>query len=268
MPSAKELRVGAIDARSGNAFVRAHHYSGKVDTRTQIHLGVFLDDRLEGVMQFGPSIDKAKSQQLVRDTPWNGFLELNRLAFSDRLPRNSESRALSVALRLMRRHAPHVEWVVSYADATQCGDGAIYRASGFHLVSIKKNSSMWRMPDGEVIAKLVLEPGFSPGSKEGSVKARYGKTGTETSTAFLRRIGAEPLAGWQIKYIFFLDPAARDRLTVPILPFSEIDRVGARMYRGARRGSVDSDTPDLRSGEGGASPTSRLQSPGGADAER
>jgi hypothetical protein len=260
MPTAKDLQVRSIDASDARAFVRANHYSGKVDTRSQVHLGVFWQERLEGVLQFGPSIDKNKSIGIVADTPWNGFMELNRLAFTDRLPRNSESRAISVAMRLIRKHAPHIQWVLSYADGTQCGDGAIYRASGFHLIGIKKNSSMWRMPDGEVIAKIVLEPGFSPGStNKNSVKARYGKTGTESSTAFLRRIGAEQLPGFQLRYIYFLDPTARDRLTVPILPFSDIDKHGAGMYRGTRRGSVDSDTPDIRSGEGGASPTSRLQ---------
>ena len=76
-------------------------------------------------MQFGPSIDKNKTIGLVKDTPWNGFMELNRLAFSDLLPKNSESRALSIAMRLIRKHAPHVEWILSYADGTQCGDGTI-----------------------------------------------------------------------------------------------------------------------------------------------
>jgi hypothetical protein len=257
--SAKNLHIRSLEPRHANAFVREHHYSGKVDTRTQVHLGVFWEGRLEGVLQFGPSIDKNKSIGLVADTPWNGFMELNRLAFTERLPHNSESRAISVAMRLLRRHAPHVQWIVSYADGTQCGDGTIYRASGFHLIGIKKNDMMWRMPDGQVIAKIVLEPGFSPGStNKNSVKARYGKTGTESSTGFLRRIGAEMIPGYQIKYIYFLDPTARDRLTVPILPFSDIDKKGAGMYRGQRRESVDSDTPDLRSGEGGASPTSRL----------
>jgi hypothetical protein len=263
--SAKALEVKSIEARYANAFVRSHHYSGKVDTRTQVHLGVFWQGTLEGVMQFGPSIDKNKSVGLVRDTPWNGFLELHRLAFSERLPPNSESRAISVAVRLLRKHAPHVQWMLSYADGTQCGDGTIYRASGFHLISVKKNTSMWRMPDGEVIAKIVLEPGFSGSAKGNGVKARYGKTGTETSTTFLRKIGAEQLVGFQLKYIYFLDPSALERLTVPILPFSAIDDAGARMYRGSRLESVDSDAPTFRVGEGGASPTSRLHTAGRDD---
>jgi hypothetical protein len=196
---------------------------------------VFWDGRLEGVMQFGPSIDKNKSVGLVRDTRWNGFIELNRLAFTDRLPRNSESRAISVAMKLLRKKAPHIEWCLSYADGTQCGDGTIYRASGFHLLKVTPNKSMWRMPDGEVICKIVLEPGFSPhGSQENTVKSRYGKTGTETSTSFLKRIGAECLGGFQLKYIYFLNPAARDRLTVPVLHYDEIKKQGAQMYKGNR----------------------------------
>ena len=67
----------------------------------------------------------------MTDTPWNGFLELNRLAFADWLPRNSESRAIGYALRWLRATYPWLQWIVSFADATQCGDGAIYRASGF-----------------------------------------------------------------------------------------------------------------------------------------
>lgn len=232
--SAKDLILRPISGQEARALVKRIHYSGKVDPRSQIHLGVFYQGRLEGALQFGPSIDKRKTIGLVSDTSWNGFIELNRLAFSDRLPRNSESRALSVAMRLLRSHAPHIEWVLSYADGTQCGDGTIYRAAGFLLTGIKENSSMWRLPDGEVHAKLVFEPGFSPNSGENSVKRRYGKSGSETSTKFLERIGAQRLPGFQLRYIYFLNPAARERLAVPVLPFSAIDEAGARMYRGVR----------------------------------
>jgi hypothetical protein len=109
----------------------------------------------------------------------------------------------------------------------------MYRASGFKLIGIKKNTSMWRMPDGEVLAKLVLEPSFSLNSKgTTSAKARYGKTGTESSTSFLRRIGAVQLEGFQIRYFYPLHDDALSRLTVPVLPFSEIQRLKAGMYLG------------------------------------
>jgi hypothetical protein len=71
--------------------------------------------------------------------------------------------------------------------------------------------------------------------------------------------GWKPLHGFQLRYIYFLDPTARDRLTVPILPFSEIERRGAGMYKGKPRVvSADSGTlPDQGRG-GGATPTTTL----------
>ena len=257
MATAKDIRVEPISAQDARAVVRRIHYSGKVDPRSQLNLGVFLNGRLEGAMQFGPSIDKRKIQPLVRDTAWNGFIELNRMAFSDALPRNSESRAMSIAFRMMRKQYPHIEWVVSFADGAQCGDGAIYRAAGFALTNIKKNTSMYRLSDGSTICKLVLEPGFSPNSGPNSIKARLGKSGSETSGAFLKRVGAEAIPGFQLRYIYFLNPAARDRLTVPVLPFSRIDEMGAGMYKGKARvkQATEGDQPE----GGGAAPTHALQ---------
>ena len=127
------------------------------------------------------------------------------------------------------------------------------------LTDIKSNGSMWRMPDGEVVCSIVFNPGFQPNVKGGSIKDRYGKTGSEASTAFLNRIGAIKLPGFQLRYIYFLDPTARDRLTVPIIPFSEIEKRGAGMYRGKPRvTSIGSDAPAIQAGEGGATPTVTL----------
>lgn len=260
MPSAKDIRVAPIARRDAIAFIRRVHYSGKDDNRSRIHLGVFLDGILGGVMQFGPSMDKRKSIGLVAATPWNGYMDLHRLAFTDDLPRNSESRAISVAMRILRKKAPHLQWILSYADATQCGDGTIYRASGFVLTGIKKNTSMYRMPDGAVLCKIVFEPGFSANISAG-VKGKYGQDGSMTAGRFLKRIGAERLVGHQLRYIYFLDPAARARLTVPEIPFSRITEMGAGMYRGQPRvGSIDGDAPASQVGEGGSTPTPTLQS--------
>jgi hypothetical protein len=152
--TAKDIKVAPIKAADANALVKRVHYSGKVVNNSQLHLGVFLGGRLEGVMQFGPSLDKRKIQGLVEGTLWNGFIELNRMAFSDRLPRNSESRAMAIAFRIIRKNYPHLQWVISFADGTQCGDGTRYRAAGFVLTGIKKNTQIWATDDGEVFSRL------------------------------------------------------------------------------------------------------------------
>jgi hypothetical protein len=245
MATAKDIRVAPISADDANRLVRVLHYSSKVVPNSQLHLGVFLDGRLEGAMQFGPSMDKRKTLGLVRDTPWNGFLELNRMAFSDRLPRNSESRAIAIAMRMLRKTYPHLEWVISFADGTQCGDGTIYRASGFMLSGIKPNKTILLMPDGSVVADKTLN------------NSNYILRGE--SAGYWKKHGAAPLDGFQLRYIYFLNPSARDRLTVPVLPFSRIDEMGAGMYKGKARvkQATEGDQPE----GGGAAPTHALQSP-------
>ena len=149
-----ELRV--IPSRIANPFVDRVHYSGKHVNNSQLHLGAFLDGRLHGVMSFGPPMDKSKVIGLVEGTPWNGMIELNRMAFDDTLPRNSESHCIGLAMRMLRKNAPHVKWVLSFADGCSCGDGTIYRASNFVLTGITKNSTILRLPNGKEISNMTI----------------------------------------------------------------------------------------------------------------
>jgi len=260
MPTAKDLRVAPISSQDANAFTRRHHYSGKVVQNSQVHLGMFLDGRIEGVMQFGPSLDKRKIIGLVAGTSWNEFIELNRMAFTERLPRNSESRALGVAMRLLRKTYPHLKWVVSFADATQCGDGTIYRASGFVLTGISRNTNLAVLPDGSVMHKLTIQS--NPTRPRPELQGRTTAEvigGAQSWDKYLAAAGGTKLEGFQLRYIYFLDRSARERLTVPVIPFNEIGRRGARMYKGKRVGSDTSDTPGVQPVEGGATPTPTLQ---------
>lgn len=259
--TAKEIVVKPISSQDAARIVKACHYSGISAINASLHLGVFLGGKCGGAMQFGPSLQKSSTITIVEGTSWTGFIELNRMAFADWLPRNSESRAIAVAMRLIRKAYPHIEWVVSFADGTQCGDGTIYRASGFVLTGIKENSTMHMMPDGTVFADVGLR------ASSANLRKKVGYKLGEPFSAFKQRTGAKRVPGFQLRYLYFLNPAARDRLTVPILPFSEIDKRGAGMYRGKQRiqsraGGDTTDTPVFQTGEGGSTPTSALQSTG------
>lgn len=263
MSSAKNILVKPITAQSAAKVVRLFHYSGKVVNNSQLHFGVFLDGKCGGALQFGPSMDKRKVGGLVRGTSWNGFIELNRMAFADWLPRNSESRAIAYCIRFIRKRYPHIKWIVSFADATQCGDGTIYRASGFVLTGIKRNDQIIEFPDGLRETRLVLTDPQRPRRIE--LAKRYGaKIGTKASLKPFLDIGAKPLEGFQLRYIYFIDPGCRKNLTVDELPFSAIKDFGASMYLGKRASSETSDTPSGQDGKGGATPTDALQFQKGA----
>lgn len=258
--TAKDIHVAAISSTEANEMIRQWHYSGKVVSNSQLHLGVFLNGKCGGVMQFGPSLDKRKMVGLVEGTKWNGFIELNRMAFSEFLPRNSESRAIAVAMRLIKKHYPQIEWVVSFADGTQCGDGTIYRASGFVLTGINPSSNLARLPNGTVIHKMTLESGPDRPRPELGGRSYYSVTGGKYNfKRYVEVTKAQVLVGFQLRYIYFLNSTARARLTVPIIPFERIGEMGASMYRGQKR-AVSKDvvaSPD-QGEEGGSTPTTAL----------
>lgn len=54
-------------------------------------------------MQFGPPMNKKAVLGLVEGTGWSEMIELNRMAFSEFLPKNSESRALGYAIKLIKK---------------------------------------------------------------------------------------------------------------------------------------------------------------------
>lgn len=202
---------------------------------SSLHFGVFLDNKLHGVMSYGPSLDKAKMLGLVEGTGWNEFLELNRMAFDDVLPRNSESRAISMSIKLIKKNAPQIKWIVSFADGCSCGDGTIYRASNFVLTDIKANYNLVLLPSGEKIHKMTLESNPTAPRKELHGKSYYGITGGKFDfKKYVEYTGGEILKGYQLRYIYFIDKKCRERLTVPEIPFSRIDEIGAGMYKGER----------------------------------
>lgn len=242
MGIAKQIKVKVIPSNIANAFVKKYHYSGKVVNNSQLHFGCFLDGVLHGVMSFGCPLDRRKVLHLVvsRETGqpalWNEMLELNRMAFDEVLPRNSESRCISVALRLIRKNAPHIRWVLSFADGTHCGDGTIYRASGFKLTGIS-TASMIELPEkywkynggGHYAHRMTLQAKSNVMYK--ILQKDLGLNGAYKSMEwYAEKLGTKVVEGFQLRYIYVLDP--NFRLAVPEIPFSKIDEIGAGMYKG------------------------------------
>ena len=233
--SVKDIHIKPINSSRANDFIKRHHYSGSVVPNSQLDLGAFYHGSLEGVLQFGPPMDREKLIGLVEGTEWNEFMELNRMAFTDALPQNSGSRCLSIAFKLFDKHAPHVKWIVSFADATQCGDGAVYRASNFVLTGIRENKTVLELPSGETIADMTLTAHSDTPRPELGGKTFYEVTdGTGSMTKFMEETGAKKLRGYQLRYVYFIDKDYRENLTVHEIPYERIDELDAGMYKGEK----------------------------------
>ena len=235
MGRAKEIEVKVIPAKIANDFVKKHHYSGKVVPNSKLHFGAFLDGKLHGVMSYGASMDKSKIIGLVAGTNWNEFIELNRMAFDDYLPRNAESYCIAKSIKLIKKNAPHIKWIISFADACSCGDGTIYRASNFVLTGITVNKNMILLPNGEKIHRLALNAHADvPRPELGGLTTGQLCGGSFNTKKYLEATGGKILEGYNLRYIYFIDKSCRSKLTVPEIPFSKIDEIGAGMYKGQK----------------------------------
>jgi hypothetical protein len=159
------------------------------------------------------------------------MLELNRMAFDDYLPKYSESRCFSIAVKLIKKNAPHIKWILSFSDGVQCGDGVIYRASGFSLTAIKKSTQIIETPKGERVTRMTLTQVGNPKRARILKECGIKDTGASSINMFIEK-GCKNVDGFQLRYIYLIDKTCK--ITVPILPFSKIDEMGAGMYRGKK----------------------------------
>lgn len=259
MPSVREIQVQPVTSAAAEQCVKRWHYSGRVVQNSQVHLGAIVNGRLLGVMSFGPPMARHNVLGFVRDTAWDGMMELNRMAFSDELPRNSESRCLAVACRILAKRYPRLEWLLSFSDGVQCGDGTIYRAAGWLLTGVTPNGSMLQAPDGRMFVTMALRAGTQ---RRTQALSAYGAAAHPMAHSSSMRpffdAGFRAADGFMLRYIKPLRAGVAERLTLPVLPYSEIDQRGATMYRSQRPSSMNHAPPD-HGGDGGVDPTDGLQ---------
>lgn len=121
--------VKEIPRDQANRIIIKNHYSGKIYSGTFIHLGLFIDRRLLGVIQLGYAMNPASAGSVVETTQMDEYLELNRMWMDDAAGRNTESRALSYAVKFVRGKFRKIKWIQSFADE-RCGMfGIVYQAS-------------------------------------------------------------------------------------------------------------------------------------------
>ena len=98
----KEFSVKEINRNKANDIIIQNHYSGKIYNATYIHLGVFINSNLVGVLQYGYAMNPASADKIVTGTELDQYLELNRMWLHDDAPRNSESKAISYSIKYMK----------------------------------------------------------------------------------------------------------------------------------------------------------------------
>ena len=142
-----------IDSTIARAVVKNFHYSKKAVNNSILHLGVFnkKSKKLEGVLQYGyPLNPKTTPQKYVNDSSMYDMLELNRMAMFDTAPKFSESQAIGLSIKYLKRYEPNIKWLLSFSDGKEGNVGTIYQATNWLYLGYQRSISFYRL-DGEII---------------------------------------------------------------------------------------------------------------------
>jgi hypothetical protein len=200
------FHVRLIECSVARALIREHHYSQSVVANSDVHLGVFIQGALQGVLQYGPAMNPASGGSIVRGTTVEGYRELNRMWLDDIAPANTASRAISYSVKLLRRIRPSVMWIQSFADE-RCGRlGVVYQASNF-LFCGSHRAKFWEL-DGEWYHNICM-------TVRGD--ARVGRPDAIHLQANKERAVMHTFD--QYRYILPLHRSVRAKLLLPVLPY-------------------------------------------------
>ena len=134
----KKYFVEQIHSSKANKMTALYHYSGVGFKKAILNLGVFRkeDSKMVGVLQWGSSYqENIRLDRYVKETiNKSEYLELNRFSMADSEGPNSESQAISLGIKWIKKYMPEIRLLVSYAGRKEGNYGYIYQATNWEYL--------------------------------------------------------------------------------------------------------------------------------------
>jgi hypothetical protein len=137
-----KIVVRQIQKDVAKEFIVKHHYTHKFGS-TRYAIGVYYIEtsnnvlfsttyeKLIGCMTYGHPVSNRTINSIAPNLGLDEVLELTRLVCLDGYGKNLESYVIGQSFDWLRKNAPEVKVLVSYADPEQAHTGGIYRATNW-----------------------------------------------------------------------------------------------------------------------------------------
>ncbi len=200
----KDFYIAVIPSKLAREIIIKNHYSHRIVNNSYIHLGVFINNCLLGVLQFGYCMNNVwGAQKIVAGTKQDEYLELNRMWLDDAALKNSESKAISYAIKYIKKVCPKIAWIQSFADERCKCLGVTYQAANFLYFGHHK-TGFYEL-DGQAYHPMLL-----------TAHEKCGKRGRYLKENLHRAIRHNLL---QFRYIYFIKRSWLARCKVSPLPY-------------------------------------------------
>jgi len=181
---------------SAKLFMRRWHYTHTCGNIVCAH-GFYVENRLSAIVSYTPPVGRHLPNSILENGIYSEFLELQRLFTHDRLPKNSESKCVSMSLKRLKQDYPKVVVVVSYADSGAGHVGYVYQATNW-IYTGKASNELKIFIDGKRVHRR-------------SLVARYGTSGVQKLKSMGLDIRVSDERFHKHRYIFVLASSKRER---------------------------------------------------------
>jgi hypothetical protein len=222
-----KLHLAWCSHKAAKYAVEHWHYSKRMPSTAgrAVYIGVWEDGKYVGsiVFSLGANLNLGKRYGLRQFER----CELVRVALREH--KNTVTKIVSVALKILKKHSPGLKAVFSYADMGQGHVGVIYQAGNWSYIGISPGTYEY-IRNGEILHSRTASD-------------RYGSLKGMRERGFTKQKKAN-----KHLYVSVFDRSIYSRFTKHVLPYP-------------KRGESDtSDTPGHHPGKGGSTPTSPLHS--------
>jgi hypothetical protein len=224
------VTVREISKNVARDFIEAHHYTHKFSS-TRYALGVFYvedtehmffagaNEKLIGCMTYGHPVSNRTVDSITDGLELDEVLELTRLCALDGYGKNLESYVIAQSFDWLRKNAPEVKVLVSYADPEQAHTGGIYRATNWLYQGCGYSKLM---PDYSI---RINEDDLWTHSR--TVGARWGNKSVENLAKSIGQTFYRKEETAKHRYIYFLVGKKEKKrmmknLKIPVFSYNEI----------------------------------------------
>lgn len=145
--------IDQLNSSKAYQFMCMYHYSHIGFKAAKINLGIFdiETEKLVGVLQWGrAAASNIKLDRYVKEPiKIEEYLELNRFAMADSEERNSESQAISLGIKWLKRNRPDIRLLVSYSGRVEGNYGYIYQATNWEYLGYFISNAFWEIDGRE-----------------------------------------------------------------------------------------------------------------------
>ena len=124
--------VKEINKYDAAELVQKYHYSLVMPKLTKKYLGIFLNNKLVGVITCGWGTQPLQTiNKLFPGLTTKDYYEIGKMCLIDEMPKNSESQALSSVIKWLKINCPEKLFLYTLADGIVGKCGYVYQASNF-----------------------------------------------------------------------------------------------------------------------------------------